>query len=362
MRVSIIVPSRNERFLAQTVASILRQARGDVEVIPVLDGYWPEPYLSSSGVTHAIDWNDKRIRALHFGTPVGMRGAISAASQIATGDYLMKLDAHCDLSEGFDLVLREGVDRHTVSIPRRYRLDAERWCWTDTTKIPIDYHYLSYPFTSHAGAGLHGTVWEQRARARAHLEIDEEMSSQGSCWFMQRKHFQQRLYPMEIERYGNFVQEFQEVGLKTWLGGGRVIINKKAWYAHLHKGKTYGRGYFISKREMDDGQRAATDFWFYDRWEQRKHDLSWLIERFAPVPGWPEDWKERRDREERGREEEFRNADKHKRRTDQDGGTPGAGSPPGWEERDDDHLDRAGREIQVTSEAGSAEGGSEEAT
>jgi len=257
-----------------------------------LDGYWPEPYLASTGVTHAINWEDKRIRALHVGQPIGMRPMINAMFQISSGNYLMKLDAHCSVSEGFDLLMREEVDKHTVAVPRRYRLDPERWAWQDVGKPPIDAHYLSYPNTSHAGAGLHGTVWPARAAARTHLLIDEEMSSQGSCWFMQRKHFEQRLFPMEVERYGNFVQEFQEVGLKTWLGGGRVIVNKKAWYAHLHKGKTYGRGYFISKQEMDAGQRAATDYWLYDRWEARKRNLGWLIDRFAPVPGWPEDWEE----------------------------------------------------------------------
>jgi hypothetical protein len=349
VKVSVIVPSRNERFMAQTVNALLRQARGDIEVIVGLDGYWPTPYVASDGTTHSVNWDDKRIRALHFGAPQGMRGVISAASQIATGDYLMKIDAHCDVCEGFDLLMREEVDRHTVAVPRRYRLDAERWCWTDTTKPPIDYHYLSYPFTSHAGAGLHGTVWQHRALQRADILIDEEMSSQGSCWFMQRKHFNRALYPLEIARYGNFVQEFQEVGLKTWLGGGRVIVNKKAWYAHLHKGKTYGRGYFISKREMDAGQQAATDHWFYDRWEQRKHDLSWLIEKFWPVPSWPGNW------------EQLRHGN-NQRRADQDGGTPGAGSPPGWEERDDDHLDREGREIPVAGEAGAAEERGEEAS
>jgi hypothetical protein len=40
-RVSVIIPSRNERFLAPTVADVLSKAAGEIEVITTLDGYWP---------------------------------------------------------------------------------------------------------------------------------------------------------------------------------------------------------------------------------------------------------------------------------------------------------------------------------
>ncbi len=292
LKVSIIIPSRNEQFLARTVNDVLQKARGDVEVIPVLDGYWPEPVTHKDGTTHVIDWDDKRIHALHFGEARGMRSGINGAARIATGDFLMKLDAHCMVSEGFDTALQEQCDRHTIVVPRRYSLDPENWKFKETGKKPVDYHYLSWPYEpGRAGVGLHGTVWTDRAKQRLDIPIDEEMSSQGSCWFMQRKHWKW-LGEMDIERYGNFVQEFQELGLKTWLGGGNVLINKKCWYAHLHKGKEYGRGYFISKGEMSRGAQAAVDYWMFNKWPERQHDLPWLIERFAPVPTWPADWQE----------------------------------------------------------------------
>jgi hypothetical protein len=94
---------------------------------------------------------------------------------------------------------------------------------------------------------------------------------------------------MEISKYGNFIQEFQELGLKTWLGGGEVKVNKKVTYLHLHKGRRFGRGYFISKQEMQAGADFATDFWMNNKWEGRVHDMRWLIEKFSPVPSWPAD-------------------------------------------------------------------------
>lgn len=277
MLVSVLIPSRNERFLEPTVKSLLEKATGDIEIVVVLDGYWPDPPLPS----------DDRLKLIHFGQARGMRPAINAAAEVARGDYLMKLDAHCLVDEGFDEKLKADCDGDWIVVPRRYSLDAENWC--RRTKTPIDAHYLSYPFRPDDGiGGLHGSPWTQRARTRLDVELDDEMSSQGSCWFMTQKHWQ-RLGDMEIEKYGNFIQEFQELGLKTWLGGGRVVCNKRTWYAHLHKGKKYGRGYFIGRQEQDRGARFAERYWMLDEWAERKRDLRWLIEKFAPVPTWPED-------------------------------------------------------------------------
>lgn len=278
-KVSVILPSRNERFLPQTIQSVLRNATGDIEVIAVLDGYWPDPPLP----------NDPRLVVVHRGQARGMRPAINVGVAVASGEYLMKLDAHCDVSEGFDQILAAECDRDWIVVPRRMSLDPFAWTVEDNGKSPVDAHYLSYPFErpGDPSCGLHGTVWNARARSRTHILLDEEMSSQGSCWFMHRDHWA-RLGPMEVSKYGNFIQEFQEIGLKTWLGGGKVMVNKKCRYLHWHKGK-HGRGYWISKGEQERGARFATKYWMTDSWPERVCDLKWLIERFWPVPGWPKD-------------------------------------------------------------------------
>lgn len=277
---SVIIPSRNEQFLPQTVRDVLTQARGDIECIVVLDGYWPDPPLPL----------DPRLIQLHKGVAEGMRPAINDAVQVARGSHLMKLDAHCKLDEGYDVKLAADIEDNWIVIPRRYPLDAEKWEIQNNSKPPIDAHYLSYPFEriGDSSCGLHGTRWNARAAARIDVLIDDEMSSQGSCWFMSRKHWN-RLGPMEPKKYGNFIAEFQELGMKTWLGGGEVKVNKKTFLCHLHKGKQYGRGYFISKGEQQNGADFATRYWMLDQWEDRVHDMKWLIEKFSPVPSWPKD-------------------------------------------------------------------------
>ena len=107
-----------------------------------------------------------------------------------------------------------------------------------------------------------------------------------------KAHVIKRIGGLQEEGYGTFIGEPQEIGNKTWLGGGRVIVNKKTNYAHLHKGKRWGRGYSIGKHGLQKGNLYSVDYWINNRWKERKHDLSWLIEKFWPVPTWDENWQE----------------------------------------------------------------------
>lgn len=277
-KVSVLIPSRCEQFLPQTVADVLAKARGEIEVVVTLEGYWPDPPLP----------DDPRLRLVHFGVPHGMRAAINAAADVATGDYFCKLDAHCLVGEGFDEILkRDYAEENWVMVPRRFSLDPIAWC-VKKDRACIDYHYLSYFFADPNNFGLHGRAWDQRKAERRAFPIDDEMSSQGSCWFMSRRHWNW-LGGLSTDGYGDFIQEFQEVGCKTWLGGGAVKVNKNTFYAHLHKGSTFGRGYKVSKSSWDRGLKYSADLWVNNRWPGRIHDFSWLVERFWPVPTWPED-------------------------------------------------------------------------
>lgn len=284
-KVSVLIPSRNEQFLKPTVTDLVTKAAGDIEIIVTLDGYWPDgwkPFTEQyKGKVHTIHRTEAR----------GMRDGINSAARIAKGGYLMKSDAHCSFQQGWDEVLKADCDEDWVVVPRRDRLDPENWCLQETGKPPIDYHYLSWPYAKPDEIGMHGTVWNERAKERADIPIDDEMSSQGSCWFTTKKHFD-RLGGLPEEGYGNFVQEFQQLGLKTWLGGGRVVVNKKTTYLHLHKGKSRGRGYFISKGNMVHGTHWSAHYWMNNRWKERKYDLEWLIDKFSPVPTWPANWQE----------------------------------------------------------------------
>src|SRR3989338_2631594 len=70
-------------------------------------------------------------------------------------------------------------------------------------------------------------------------------------------------------------QEAIEIALKTWLGGGKVMVNKKTWYAHKHR--KFGRISPVKNYEIDAGNRYSQDYWLNNRWEKRVHNLDWLM-------------------------------------------------------------------------------------
>jgi glycosyltransferase involved in cell wall biosynthesis len=285
-KVSVLIASRNECYLQCTVDDIFAKAEGDVEVIVVLDGYWPAPPLH----------DHKNLVIIHKPVSVGLRPAINAAAAVATGEFVMKTDAHCMFGQGFDTILKADCEADWLVVPRRVSLDPEKWCVAETGRSPVDYEYISYPYKDFvAGTRMPsvrvGNVWNDRARERLHISIDDDMSFQGSCWFMHRDYFREKIGPLQSEGWGTFVLEPEELGNKVWLSGGRVIINKKTQYAHWHKGKN-GRGYFIDRRGLLHGREFNIDYWMNNRWLKAIHPFSWLIDKFWPVPTWPTDWKE----------------------------------------------------------------------
>lgn len=281
--VSIVIPARNEQFLQRTIEDLLEHAEEEIEIIVNLDGYWPDPLFEHP-----------QVRYIHKGEAQGMRQGINSCVAIARGEYIMKIDGHCMVDQGFDTKLKADIEDNWVVIPRRKRLDAENWTIQDVGKPDVDYNYLSFPDdpADFGGPGLNGRIWTQKALDRKDVLIDEELSFQGSCWFMKKSYFE-FLELMDHENWGPFWNEAQEIGFKTWLSGGKVMRNKKTWYAHLHKGKKYGRGYHLPSEWSTQGATYANRWLFEDKmWHKQIYPLSWLIERFMPMPTWPENWKE----------------------------------------------------------------------
>jgi len=286
---SVIIPSRSDQYLQKTVDDLLVKAKGDVEVIVVLDGIWSQPN------------DDKRVIVIHQGEQhdsLGMRAGINAGMAIAKGEYVQKIDEHCMLDEGYDVKLIEDCEKHDVVVPRRKRLNPEPWTLVEDGRRDIDYMYLTNPFMrpGDKNNGLRGQEWKQRYADNEDILYDESMSTQGSCYFMRKDHWDRVIIRLEDEKYGPFTSEAQEIGLKTQLSGGRLMTNKKTWYAHWWKGKA-GKGYGFSnnqyrkhQKQTEEGRLYTINYWLYTK--DYKYDFEWLMEKFWPVPTWPDEWKE----------------------------------------------------------------------
>jgi len=285
---SVIIPNRNSPYTSKTIQDLFQNATTNIEVIVNVDENWPDPLVE-----------DKRVIYIHPSQSRGMRWGINAAVSLAHGKYIMKTDDHCMFAPGYDKTLIENhLEDNWVQIPRRYSLDADNWKINESRPFR-DYMYITFP--KQAGisdSGLRGTEWwdRQRTRTSPEYDIDDTVSMQGSCYFMTKNHFDNFLHGLSEVGYGTFAQEAQEIGNKTWLGGGALKVNKKTWYAHLHKGKQHGRMYHVNRewnKEMFDGTNWSADYWMNNKWDERVHDFAWLVdEKFPNMPSWPENWKE----------------------------------------------------------------------
>lgn len=285
---SIIIPSADPRWLPRMIPDLLLKAAGPVEIIVSLDG-----------VDVALPEDPRIIPVRH--PRLGMRGALNAARPYVNGDWVMKTDEHCLFAEGFDVELKADYEwafnnKPLILVPRRYSLDAEKWAIEDNPKGPRDYHYLSCPVWSlreRDDYSMHGLEWPQRTQERFNIrEPDETMSWQGSCYFMSRANYEW-LGPLQEENWGTFAGEPQEIGLKTQLSGGRIMVTKQTWYAHLHKGKKYGRGYRPDKAEISAGHEYNAWYWMTNQWAGQTMTMRDFIAKWMPVPTWPTDVVER---------------------------------------------------------------------
>ena len=277
---SIVIPARTEKYLNITIEGVLAAAVGEIEVFVVLDGYGDTPYEPVE---------DKRVKYISLPAPDNYerhkRQAINTAVSISHGKYVMWLDAHCILAEGFDEVLAKDCEDNWMVVPRRKRINTvEKWEATDGGRPSIDYEYFMWQFLKKGR--LAGYKWETKAMANKGIMIDDIFTCQGSFAFMTRKHFD-RMGFMKIAGYTGWGQEGEELCLTTLLNGGRAVVNKNTWYAHLHKGQMHGRMYKWTN--VEPSYDYSFNYWVH---ENRDFFTS-IIDKYMPIPNFSKDWEKK---------------------------------------------------------------------
>ncbi len=281
---SIIIPSRNEEFLAKTCEDILKNSRAETEIIAVCNGCWPDPVLPE----------DPRIVLVHTTDPIGQRPAINLGAKVSRAKYILKCDGHTAFDEGFDVKLMADCEYDWTVLPRMYNLNVETW--KPKKKKRTDYMWIrsidakDKPFRHYYWDGkAHRECPEER---RAHKEwaqkqgdIADVMTGQGACFFMHR----QRFWDLEgmDEKHGQWGQMGVEIACKAWLSGGRQVVNKKTWFAHYFRGGG-GPGFPwpASGRKQQRAREYSQDLWTNNKWHLQKRPLSWLVKKFMPLKDW----------------------------------------------------------------------------
>ena len=303
MDLSIIIPSRKEEFLRETIQDILKNIEADTEIIAVCDESFPNPPIPQH----------ERVNIFYSPKPVGQRGGANIGWRLARGKYVMKVDAHCSFDKGFDRKMIEGFKDDAVMVPVMRNLHAFDWvcecgerkyqdkgetCDKCGKKMTKDIKWIgkerpqsvSYCFDAEPRF-QYFNEWKKTNTYKKQRKtgFTETMSLQGSC-FMATKKLYQKLNLCD-ETLGSWGNQGLEVACACWLSGGRVLVNHNTWYAHMFR--TQG-GDFSFPYEQRGREVQKTKNYIKDKFWDMKHptqiySVKWLLEKFTPVKGWSDE-------------------------------------------------------------------------
>ncbi len=318
---SILIPARNEIFLARTIQDILEHIEADTEIIAVLDGEWTDPPIPQH----------ERVNVIYVPEAIGQRASTNLAAKLSTAKYVMKVDAHCSFEQGFDRKMIEffkEVGDDVVAVPIMRNLWAFDWkcykcgwktyqgrrpskCGWIKNKQGIDkkiggcddpnnlrrkmiwigkerpksmsYCFDSEPHFQYFEAYRHREPYISDRKEKMYTET---MSLQGSLFMSSR----QKYWEWELcdESLGNWGNQGLEVACAAWLSGGRVLVNHNTWYAHMFRTQGGDFGFpWDNRGSTTETTKNNVKNKFWDMKHPKQiHPVSWLIEKFSPVTGW----------------------------------------------------------------------------
>ncbi len=308
---SILVPGKNEEFMGRTIQDILEHTSERTEIIAILDGYLPNPPLTQ---------NDPRLTLIYNPVSVGQRVAANQGAAIAKGKYLMKVDAHCAFDDKFDVKMLEAfkeIGDNVTMLPTMKNLHAFDWVckkcgnhWyqsptptkcllnngetdnysCDSTEFEKDVVWRAKPSPNSVSFRFDKTMHFQYWGAWGNKQkgdLIETMSIQGSCFMITKeKWFELGICGEEFNSWG---QQGVEVACKTWLSGGRVIVNRKTWYGHMFRtrGGDFGFPYHQDQSKVSENRELSRKLFQRDGWPKAIHKFQWLLDKFNP-PDWAE--------------------------------------------------------------------------
>ncbi len=305
---SVIVPGNNEDFHAQTIKDLVEHTGEKTEIIAVLDSRWAEPGIEQH----------PRVNVIYLSTVVGQRETTNVGVRLSKAKYVAKADAHCSFDDKFDEKMLEAFKQsgdNVTMVPVMRNLHAFDWkcrdcgdrtyqdakpnvcgnCGKNNFKRSMIWKprhgtaQQSYAFDS----GPHFQYFKeytQREEYRRDREtgLTESMSLQGSFFMATRENYWK--LKLSDEKVGSWGNQGIELACKTWLSGGRVLVNHRTWYAHMFRTKA---DFSFPYKHINNPEATKQRVWnhfFNGKFKDQIHPVSWLVEKFWPItPGTPDD-------------------------------------------------------------------------
>lgn len=283
--ISILITAKNEEFLQHTIDSILKSAKTPVEILVGLDGVFAEVK------------EHPQVKVFYKEQGIGQRAMLNFLARQAKYEWLMKLDAHIILSDGFDKAMLEDMEEDICLVPQLLNLHAYDWkcsgCGAKQyqglkpqgkcCKWEKDIVWQPQPKPIHSTFYFNSDLVFEATDEVLKDPVGDVMTIQGMVFLVHRdKYFELNL---NDESFGSWGSQGNEIALKYWLTGGRVKCTKKAWLAHLFRGFEE----FPYERNMSEVHNAhlkAKRMFMCNNLEGQTKTFQWLIEKF----NYPLDW------------------------------------------------------------------------
>jgi len=308
-KLSFLIPSRNEMWLGRTVQDILDNTSDQTEILVGIDGQENTEDIPIPA--------HPRVTVYRTGVSIGQRAMTKQLGRLSQAKYICKADAHTSYDKDWDIKMFEafektGDDVTMVSVMRN--LHAFDWkchhCgWkkyqgptptvcpdcgkTDKIRRKVLWYAKPNPqSTSYCfDTTLHFQYFHQHKKSQMYQEqlktgLTETMSLQGSLFMMTKERYFG--LDMDDEAFGSWGAQGTTIACKTWLSGGRCIVNHSTWNSHLFRtqGGDFSFPYEQDNKQVENARQLSRKLFLDNTWEHQKLPLSWLIDKFAPVPGW----------------------------------------------------------------------------
>src|SRR3990167_3319356 len=238
LRLSILIPARNEEFLQKTIDDVFLHSEADTEVLVGLDGW------------HTKLKKRSNLRVFRKSSPIGQRALQNFLAKQSEARYLMKLDAHVSLSQGFDKEMIEIMEANPgiVLVPalgnlhvydwlcplkhRTYQGKVDKCSQCDSTKLIKD---LVWKISSK----LYSDFYFDKDLIFQFGDVDnfemlhETQGIQGSCFLVSRDNYWG--WNLCDESFGSWGMQSAEVYFQTIKNGGRVFATRKVHMGHFFR-------------------------------------------------------------------------------------------------------------------------------
>lgn len=185
MDIQVIIPWRNEPLIDKTVKDILDHSESDIIVSPIQD------------------------------KGRGQRAITRETVERSKAKYIIKTDAHCSFSQGFDTTLLDLMDDKTILAPLLMPLDPISWA-VNGKKQMAQFIFDRELVMQHQDG-----------------EAGETMCLQGSFFMVSRENYLN--WDLDGDDMPSWGGQGVELGIKAFLNDGRCMTTDKAYYGHVFR-------------------------------------------------------------------------------------------------------------------------------